>query len=327
MSEADPIVIRPANDADRDFVAGLVSSLLEFGSPMWRDAEALAPGFREALIRALANRDARSPLLIAQDEDGTPLGFISLKVSKDMADVERGHVADLAVKANARRTGVGSALMGAAEAWAREQRLPALSLDVWSTNERALTFYGHLGYRPESLCLVKPLNEPAGSTSAAGELAVRPLRTDERAWLDQQLIRLWGSTRIVSRGRLHEASKLPALVCQAGEERVGLVTFDIRDRQCELVTLDAFAQKRGIGSALLAAVVAEATRRGCHRLWLITSNDNLQALRFYQRHGMRLAALYRGAIDEARRIQPEIPPSGKHDIPIHDELEVELPLD
>ena len=134
MSEADPIVIRPANDADRDFVAGLVSSLLEFGSPMWRDAEALAPGFREALIRALANRDARSPLLIAQDEDGTPLGFISLKVSKDVAGVERGHVADLAVKANARRTGVGSALMGAAEAWAREQRLPALSLGLKQAN-------------------------------------------------------------------------------------------------------------------------------------------------------------------------------------------------
>ena len=56
-----------------------------------------------------------------------------------------------------------------------------LGLDVWSTNERALTFYRHLGYRPESLCLVKPLDEPAGSTSAAGELAVRPLRTDERA--------------------------------------------------------------------------------------------------------------------------------------------------
>ena len=133
--------------------------------------------------------------------------------------------------------------------------------------------------------------------------------------------------RIVSRGRLHEASKLWALVCQAGERRVGLVKFDIRDRHCELVTLEAFTQGRGIGSALLAAVVAKATRRGCRRVWLIISNDNLQALRFYQRRGMRLAALHRGAIDEARRIKNEIPPIGKHDTPIHDELELELHLD
>src|SRR5262249_2753848 len=149
------------------------------------------------------------------------------------------------------------------EAWACEQGLPALSLDVWSTNERALAFYRHLGYRPESLSLVKTLSERAGNATVASELEVRALRTDERAWLEQQLTRLWGSTEIVSRGRLHVASKLPALVCQSGGERVGLATIDIRDRQCELVTLDAFIDGQGIGSALLAAAIAEATRHGC----------------------------------------------------------------
>ncbi len=95
--------------------------------------------------------------MIAEDEDGTPLGFISLKVSNDVAGVERGHVADLAVAGGARRRGVGRALMQAGEAWARERGFAVLSLDVSSTNERALEFYRRLAYGAESLCFIKAL--------------------------------------------------------------------------------------------------------------------------------------------------------------------------
>ena len=153
----DPIEIRPARNGDSDFVAGLASSLLEFGSPAWKDLAALAPRFRKVLAETVRNQDQRSTVLIAEGEDGTPLGFVSLKVSKDVEGSERGHVADLAVTEGARRRGVGRALMQAGEAWARERGFAVLSLDVWSTNERALEFYGRLGYSAESLCLIKAL--------------------------------------------------------------------------------------------------------------------------------------------------------------------------
>ena len=156
--------------------------------------------------------------------------------------------------------------------------------------------------------------------------SVRPLRDEERGWLKQQLIRLWGTAQLVSRGHIHEAAKLPALVCEDGDEPVGVVTYDIRDRQCELVTLNAFEDGRGVGSALLAAVAKEATAQGCRRLWLITTNDNLRALAFYQRRGLRLAALYPGAVDESRRIKPSISLVAENGIPIRDELELELVL-
>jgi ribosomal protein S18 acetylase RimI-like enzyme len=67
-------------------------------------------------------------------------------------------VADLAVTENARRLGVGTALMRAGEIWARKRGLPVLSLDVWSTNTRALEFYSRMGYRPESVSLIKALD-------------------------------------------------------------------------------------------------------------------------------------------------------------------------
>lgn len=162
--------------------------------------------------------------------------------------------------------------------------------------------------------------------SADGEMVVRELRLHERARLEQQLRRSWGSATIVSRGRSRDASQLPALVCAAGDELVGLATFEIRGSECELVTIEALRRSQGIGSALLDAVVEQARQRGCRRLMLVTTNDNLAALGFYQRRGLRLCAVHRGAVDEARTLKPEIPLTGENGIPIHDELELEFAI-
>jgi ribosomal protein S18 acetylase RimI-like enzyme len=155
---SDQLLIRPAREDDCEFIAELVPSLLEFVSPAWHDPTSFVPGFRDVLVNAVRGQDAQSTVLIAQGADGTPLGFISLRLGEDVVGTARAHVADLAVTAGARRVGVGTALMSAAEAWARERGLPAISLDVWSTNERAQAFYRRLGYGAESLHLLKRLD-------------------------------------------------------------------------------------------------------------------------------------------------------------------------
>jgi GNAT superfamily N-acetyltransferase len=97
----------------------------------------------------------------------------------------------------------------------------------------------------------------------------------------------------------------------------------------ELVDALSFAavdHHRGAGSALLDAVVARLPAT-CRRLWLITINDNVDALRFYQRRGFRITAFHAGAADDAReRRKPALPVDGYHGIPLHDELELERPL-
>lgn len=77
---------------------------------------------------------------------------------------------------------------------------------------------------------------------------------------------------------------------------------------------------------LLDALLEAARRGGCRRLWLITTNDNLNALRFYQRRGWRLVAVHAGAVDEARKVKPQISVIGEDGIPIHDEIELEFPI-
>lgn len=137
----------------------------------------------------------------------------------------------------------------------------------------------------------------------------------------------WGSSKIATRGRLVDASVLPALVAVAdGGEHLGLLTYEVRDGQCEIVTLDSLQSGIGIGQRLLRAVFERAREAGVSRVWLITTNDNSNALRFYQKAGFRIAAVHRDAVTLSRRIKPEIPLTGEDGIPIRDEIELEIML-
>jgi GNAT superfamily N-acetyltransferase len=155
---------------------------------------------------------------------------------------------------------------------------------------------------------------------------IRALTAEQRPWLAAHLRLAWGSSAIVSRGRVHDAARLPAVVAVSDEALIGLATFYLAGPRCEIVTLEAFEQRRGVGTAMLSTIARYAGRRGAQRLWLVTSNDNLDALRFYQRRGLRIVAVHRGAVDEARQVKPAIPLVGEHGIEIHDELELELVL-
>lgn len=157
-------------------------------------------------------------------------------------------------------------------------------------------------------------------------LSTRPLHAGDRPWVARLLEDHWGSVRSVSRGRVHRADRLPGFVAEVDRQRVGLVTHDIVGEQCEVVTLNSLREQMGIGTALLDAVREVASDARCRRLWLITTNDNLGALGFYQKRGWRLVAIHRDALDESRRLKPEIGHVGIDGIPLRDEIELELPL-
>jgi ribosomal protein S18 acetylase RimI-like enzyme len=104
---------------------------------------------------------------------------------------------------------------------------------------------------------------------------------------------------------------------------VGVATYHVEGSECELVTLDAFDQWQGIGTALTQAVEEEARKNACSRLWMIATNDNVDALRFYQRRGYVIAAVHVNALEQSRKIKPAIPFIGNHGIDIRDEIELE----
>jgi ribosomal protein S18 acetylase RimI-like enzyme len=156
-------------------------------------------------------------------------------------------------------------------------------------------------------------------------VTTRPLEAGDRGWAAAKLRDLWGEV-VVSRGAAHDATALPGFVAEEAGEPVGLATYRIDGDDCELVTINAFPKGSGAGTALVDAVLAAARAAGCRRVWLITTNDNLRALRFYQRRGFRLVAVHPGALDRSRELKPSIPEIGLDGIPLRDELELELTL-
>ena len=119
----------------------------------------------------------------------------------------------------------------------------------------------------------------------------------------------------------------PAFVAETADgQLLGMLTYVPEPdwQQCEILTLHSDRQWHGTGTALVEAAVQLARRQGCTRLWVITTNDNIDALRFYQRRGFRLVTVHRGAVDRSRAsLKPEIPQVGAYGIPIRDEIELE----
>lgn len=156
---------------------------------------------------------------------------------------------------------------------------------------------------------------------------IRPLTEDDREWAAQFVRTRWGSSRVVAHGNLYYPHTLPGFIAEVDGEPVGLLTYHVREGACEIVTIDSTRPGQGIGTALVDAAKREARRQGCRRLWLVTTNDNLSALRFYQKRGFRIVAIHRDAVTQARALKPGIPLVGEDGIPLRDEIELEFTLD
>jgi GNAT superfamily N-acetyltransferase len=151
---------------------------------------------------------------------------------------------------------------------------------------------------------------------------IRPLNQDDRLWSARLIEEHWASTRIVTRGRVHCANKLPGFAAIQNGRPIGLVTYRIEGYECEIVTMNSLTERLGVGTALLNAVETVAAK--CRRLWLVTTNDNTYALRFYQKRGFRIVAVHCNALERSRELKPEIPLYGVDGIRIRDEIELEI---
>ena len=158
------------------------------------------------------------------------------------------------------------------------------------------------------------------------DLLVRPVYATDRSWIESFIRSHWGSEDVVAKGRVIRPGELDGFAAFKGKNPVGLLTYRIEGPDCEIVTIDSTAEGEGIGTALIDAVKDTAKTKGCKRLWLITTNDNLNALGFYQKRGFHLIALYPDALEVSRKLKPQISMKASNGISIRDELELELDL-
>jgi GNAT superfamily N-acetyltransferase len=155
---------------------------------------------------------------------------------------------------------------------------------------------------------------------------VRELTERDATWKDEWLCRTWGSCWVGRGGELVNAAALPGLVAVVDDAPVGLLTYSSAAAALEIVTVQSEPQGRGTGRALMNAVRDRALATGMECLWLVTTNDNIRAIGFYQQWGMDLVGYDRDAVDASRRLKPQIPLVGDNGIAVRHELRFELRL-
>ena len=156
---------------------------------------------------------------------------------------------------------------------------------------------------------------------------IKPISNENKEWITDFLTEHWGSPQIVAKGKIHEANNLPGFILFFESEPVGLITYKVENDICEIVSLDSIKEKMGVGIALLEEVKKIAKREQCTKIELITTNDNLPALGFYQKRGFVLTKIYPNALQVSRKLKPEIPLIGLDNIPLRDEIGLELLID
>ena len=159
------------------------------------------------------------------------------------------------------------------------------------------------------------------------DIAIRRLVETDLDYISGGLVDHFGATQVVSRGKVHECLGLEGYVAWQGSERVGFVQHHIEGAEMEVVAIVSDKTGRGIGRMLLDAVVACCRQQELLRCWLITTNNNQIAIRFYEQQGWRLVAVHADAMLSSRRIKPEIPLCDSAGVPIRDELEFEYPFE
>ena len=147
------------------------------------------------------------------------------------------------------------------------------------------------------------------------------------SWVEDTVSEYFGSPRVVSRGKLHRVRELPGYIAREDANQIGMVQYLITGDECEIIVLISTEPHRGVGRALIDRVRQRAMSEGCRRIWLITTNDNREAIHFYSSLGWKQKAIHRGAVRKSRKLKPEIPEFGSDGTPIEDEIEFELILE
>ena len=192
-----------------------------------------------------------------------------------------------------------------------------------------------------------------GLSTEMHAIQTRTIEENDKDWIIATIQKEWGAEFVVAHGNRFFPIEYPGFIAMKGDTRVGLITYEIKrwgwspvrkpwkkpwKKQCEIITINSIEENKGVGKALINRVLAKAKASNCSRVWLITTNDNIRALHFFQKShffqesglasSFRFVALYRNALKKSRKLKPSIPMVDESNkIPIRDEIELEIELE
>jgi N-acetylglutamate synthase-like GNAT family acetyltransferase len=157
------------------------------------------------------------------------------------------------------------------------------------------------------------------------KFTINPAMKKDADWIKGIYTEKWGGDICVSRGKVQKYNDFTGgFVTEISGQNVGFITYTITGSEIEITGLVSLNEKIGIGSAMVKAVIDLAKRQDIKRICLVTTNDNLNGIGFWQKRGFKLVRVYPNAMEYTRKLKPAIPLIGENGIPLRDELELEM---
>lgn len=158
------------------------------------------------------------------------------------------------------------------------------------------------------------------------KIQIKAIASDDAIWLENLIEKEWGGNPLVVRTISYFPRTMPGLVAYQNDKRVGILSYEIRDDICEIIIFEVFDKFQGIGTQMLEALKDLVKKNGCKQIYLMTTNDNLDALRFYQKRGFVISGIHIDSVKKSRAIKPSIGLTGDFGIPVRDEIDLILDL-
>jgi N-acetylglutamate synthase-like GNAT family acetyltransferase len=150
------------------------------------------------------------------------------------------------------------------------------------------------------------------------------INTQNREQINSFIAEHWFTTDMIIRGTIIDMTKVDGIVALESGNIIGLLTYIIHENVCEITSLNSLVEGKGIGTSLINKVISIAKECNCNKVIIVTTNDNINAIRFYQKRGFDMARLYHNALDISRKMKPSIPLAGDNGIPSKHEIEFEI---
>lgn len=152
-------------------------------------------------------------------------------------------------------------------------------------------------------------------------LKITELRNQFRPFVNNYVAEFWGSLLVVTKGKVYNLSRIDGYVALIDDDIKGVLTYDIDGKTCNIISLNSLDKNIGIGTALIEKMETMAKKFNCKKISIVATNDNTNAMRFFQKRGYCMYCVHKNTVERTRRIKPNLPKTGFDNIPVYCELE------
>ena len=155
---------------------------------------------------------------------------------------------------------------------------------------------------------------------------LREIKSTDQEWIKKISLDLWNSVEVVSQHKIYYTDKLSGILAIYQDTRAGLLLYSIDQPTLNIISLNTLYENIGIGSKLIERIEKIGIKKRLKKVRITTTNDNIDALRFYQAKGFQIINVNVDIMKKYRKLKPGLPKLGFYNIEIRDEFVLEKPL-